>query len=51
MLDFSNAQFDQVVIHKVGNRSRNERLAIAAGTAYLNDEVKRLLAAYFLRSF
>ena len=51
MLDFSNAQFDQVVIHKVGNRSRNERLAIAAGTAYLNDEVKELLAAYFLRSF
>jgi len=51
MLDFSNAEFGQIAIHKVGNRSRNEILKLATSTVNLDEEVMSLLAAYFLKPF
>lgn len=51
MLDFTNTIFEQVVVHKVGNIARNENLVLAKSPARLNEDVKSLLATYFLRAF
>lgn len=52
MFDFSELQMERLVIHKVGNKMREEGFVIAPQLYELNDgNVEELLLKYFLSSF
>ncbi|MCK4259869.1 MAG: nucleoid-associated protein [Halanaerobiales bacterium] len=52
MFDFKSVKLEQIVIHKVGNKQRNEGVIISNGLARLNNDATRvLLLKYFLSSF
>lgn len=52
MFDFSDAQLESLVIHKVGNKHHDEGLVVSPGLTQLKDvEVEQLLMEYFLSSF
>lgn len=48
---FIEANLDQIVLHKVGNKSREEGIKIAKSPLQLDEEAKEILKAYFLSSF
>jgi hypothetical protein len=52
MFDFSEIQMEQLVIHRVGNKMREEGLGISPDVCAITDgNVEELLLKYFLSSF
>lgn len=50
-INLYNAQIENLYIHKVGNRSRNEKLFISQEPYELNDEIRPHLKEFFLKPF
>ena len=51
MINLFNTQIQTASIHKVGNKSRGEKLFIATQETNLSDEIKPLLKEYFFKPF
>jgi len=51
MLVFSETLIDQIVVHKVGSKYKEENIRFSKDTLRLNDDIKELLAKYFLTPF
>ena len=52
MIDYSNAQIVKVVIHVVGNKSKDEQLILADQVAIIDDDAtKQYVKEYFFSSF
>ncbi|WP_283640094.1 nucleoid-associated protein [Mesonia mobilis] len=50
-INLYNAQLENLYIHKVGNRARNEQLFLSQEPYELNDEIRPLLKEFFLKPF
>jgi len=51
MINFSNATLSKIIVHKIGNSSRDEGVKLSKMTLSVNGIVKDLLAKYFLTPF
>lgn len=51
MLDFANVRLNSVILHKTGNKSREEDLILSDHELSVNDSVKALLMQFFLGHF
>ena len=51
MIDFSNATLNKIIVHKIGNSSREEGVKLSKSLLSVNGLVKDLLAKYFLSPF
>ncbi|WP_438965757.1 nucleoid-associated protein [Flavobacterium sp.] len=51
MINLFNAHIDNLSIHRVGNKSRNEALFLSEKPYGLNDEIMPLLKEYFFKPF
>ncbi len=52
MIDFTGAELNQMIIHKVGNKSDNQGIVISEGMSDLLDEgLEEVLLKYFLSPF
>ena len=51
MINLYNAHFDSVSLHRVGNKSRNEKIFLSGQPHLLNDELTPILKEYFLKPF
>lgn len=51
MIDISAAVLNQVVIHRVGNQSKDEGIFISKDMAIIDQPLSELLLDYFLKSF
>ena len=51
MINLFNAHIENLSIHRVGNKSRNENLFLSENPYGLNDEIVPLLKEYFFKSF
>lgn len=51
MINLFNASIEAISIHRVGNKSRNEKLFLSKEPYKLNDELTPLLKEYFLKPF
>lgn len=51
MLNFYSAQFESLSLHRVGNKSRNEKMFISAQPVSIDDELSSLLKEYFFKPF
>ncbi len=51
MINLFNAHIENLSIHRVGNKSRNEALFLSENAYGLNDEIVPLLKEYFFKSF
>lgn len=51
MINLFNTNIESLSIHKVGNKSRNEKLFISKNPFALNDEITPLLKEYFFKTF
>ncbi len=52
MLDLSNATIDKIIVHKIGNPSRDEQLVCSRTAFPLNDsDLEAVLSRYFLSPF
>jgi len=51
MINIFNAHIDNLSIHRVGNKSRNEALFLSENPYGLNDEIMPLLKEYFFKPF
>ena len=51
MLVTSEVQLESIILHKVGNKSREEGLKLSKGELQLDGFVKELLLKYFLSPF
>ena len=51
MFDFSNTIMSDIVVHKVGNKLREEKLQLSKQPLNLDDSIKELLHSYFLTPF
>ena len=51
MINLFNAHIENLSIHRVGNKSRNEALFLSETPYGLNDEIVPLLKEYFFKSF
>jgi hypothetical protein len=51
MIDFSNASLNKIIVHKIGNSSREEGVKLSKSLLSVNGLVKDLLAKYFLSPF
>ena len=51
MLVTSEVQLESIILHKVGNKSREEGLKLSKGELQLDGFVKELLMKYFLSPF
>ena len=51
MLGLTDSILEQIIVHKVGNKSRDENIYVSPSTLVLDDGVKELLHKYFLSSF
>ncbi|WP_222984687.1 nucleoid-associated protein [Flagellimonas meishanensis] len=51
MLNFYNAQIENISLHRVGNKSKNETAFLSVEPYTLNDEMAGLLKEYFFRPF
>ena len=51
MLNLYNAQIENLSIHKVGNKSKNEPVFLSEQPFQLDDEMMPLLKEYFFKSF
>lgn len=51
MINLYNAQIENLSIHRVGNKSRNESIFLSEEAFELNDEITPLVKEYFLKPF
>ena len=51
MINLFNAHIDNLSIHRVGNKSRNEAIFLSENPYGLNDEIMPLLKEYFFKPF
>ncbi len=51
MIKFSNLKLSKMIIHHVGNKSRDESNFVSRNMANVNDDFKKILKKYFLKSF
>ncbi len=51
MINLYNAHIENLSIHRVGNKSRNEAIFLSENPYTLNDEIMPLLKEYFFKSF
>ena len=51
MINLFNAHIENLSIHRVGNKSRNEAIFLSETPYGLNDEIMPLLKEYFFKSF
>ncbi|MDY6801108.1 MAG: nucleoid-associated protein [Bacteroidota bacterium] len=51
MLGFSESNLQQIVVHKVGNKYKNENIYCSKEILKVDDEIKTLLSTYFLTPF
>ncbi|WP_395042815.1 nucleoid-associated protein [Flavobacterium sp.] len=51
MINLFNAHIENLSIHRVGNKSRNESIYLSDNSYSLNDEIVPLLKEYFFKSF
>ena len=51
MINLFNAHIENLSIHRVGNKSRNEALFLSESSYALNDEIIPLLKEFFFKSF
>jgi hypothetical protein len=51
MINLFNAHIDNLSIHRVGNKSRNEAIFLSENPYRLNDEIMPLLKEYFFKPF
>ncbi|GGD57052.1 nucleoid-associated protein [Muriicola marianensis] len=51
MINLFNAQIDEVSLHRIGNKHRNEGLFLSESAQELNDESRGLLKEFFLKPF
>ena len=51
MIDFTNAEIEQLVVHKVGNKQREEDNFISEELTSINLELNEMLLQYFSKSF
>lgn len=51
MIDFTNARIDQMVVHKVGNKHREETNVISTELTHIDLDLKEILLKYFGKSF
>ena len=51
MINLFNTQIENLSIHRVGNKSRNEAIFLSENDYKLNDEVTPLLKEYFFKPF
>lgn len=51
MINLFNAHIDNLSIHRVGNKSRNEAIFLSENPYKLNDEIMPLLKEYFFKPF
>lgn len=51
MINLYNAQIENLSIHRVGNKSRNEAMFLSNEAYQLDDELMPLVKEYFLKSF
>ena len=51
MINLFNAHIDNLSIHRVGNKSRNEAIFLSENAYKLNDEIMPLLKEYFFKPF
>jgi hypothetical protein len=51
MINLFNAHIENLSIHRVGNKSRNEAIFLSDNPYGLNDEIVPLLKEYFFKSF
>ena len=51
MINLFNAEIVSLSLHKVGNKSRNEKTFLSAKPYTLNDEITPLLKEFFLKPF
>ena len=51
MINLFNAHIDNLSIHRVGNKSRNEAIFLSEKPYRLNDEIMPLLKEYFFKPF
>ncbi|MCQ2973656.1 MAG: nucleoid-associated protein [Bacteroidales bacterium] len=51
MLDFSNAHLNKVILHKTGNKAREEQLIISESELEINESIKEMLQQFFLGHF
>ncbi|NER10745.1 hypothetical protein SAMN06265375_102275 [Muriicola jejuensis] len=51
MINLFNAQIDEVSLHRIGNKHRNEGLFLSEKAQELNDESRGLLKEFFLKPF
>jgi hypothetical protein len=51
MLGFSESVLEQIIVHKIGNKSREETLHLSEESLEVDDGIKELLQKYFLSPF
>ncbi|QBA64650.1 nucleoid-associated protein [Muriicola soli] len=51
MINLFNAQIDEVSLHRIGNKNKNEGVFLSEETQPLNDESRGLLKEFFLKPF
>ena len=51
MLDFANVRLNNVILHKLGNKSREEDMVLSDKELSVNDSIKELLMQFFLGHF
>lgn len=51
MINLFNTHIENLSIHRVGNKSRNEAIFLSEQPYALNDEIMPLLKEYFFKSF
>ncbi|UZO80493.1 nucleoid-associated protein [Aquimarina sp. ERC-38] len=51
MINLYNAQIESLSIHRIGNKSRNEKIFLSEAPYQLNDELTALLKEYFFKPF
>ena len=51
MLDFANVRLNNVILHKLGNKSREEDMVLSDKELSVSDSIKELLMQFFLGHF
>ncbi len=51
MIDFTNTEIEQMIVHKVGNKHREEKNVISNELTEVDADLKELLLKYFGKSF
>ena len=50
-MDFSQAKIKNLIIHEIGNKSRDEKLFLSPNLQEINEELEKVLLHYFHRPF